>query len=399
MGSLVLAGATSGSTTITPTDAVTATLTLPSTTGTLGLASGSATQSINAQNTFGFKNRIINGGMVIDQRNAGASVSNNGYIIDRFAFDRGVSTAVVTGQQSSTVPSSGFSNSVVLTVTSGAATTSGDYSVFRQAIEGYNVADLNWGTSSAKTVTLSFWVRSSLTGTFGVSFVNSAQNRYYIGSYTISATNTWEQKSITVSGDQSGTWVTTNGAGINIYWDIGVGTTYSASSGSWGTGAGVYGLTGGVKLLANTGATLYITGVQLEVGTQATSFDFRDYGRELILCQRYYYLHAGTFVNPNSTTVTPIGIGSQEDSTLAITHVPFKVNMRSAPTLVVSTGTDYYRFTRAGGTDLFNSFSLDSAITTIASIYNATEISGTAGWAGRMMTNSTSASVAFNAEL
>ncbi len=235
-----------------------------------------------------FRNKLINGAMVIDQRNAGASVSNSGFIVDRFAFDRGVSTATVTGQQSSTVPTNGFSNSIVLTVGTGAATTSGDYSIFRQPIEGYNVADLNWGTSSAQTITLSFWVRSSLTGTFGVAINNSAQNRYYIGSYTINSANTFEYKTITIPGDQSGTWLKTNGAGINLYWDIGVGSTYSAAAGSWGTGTSIYGLTGGVKLLANTGATWYITGVQLEAGTTASPFEYRQYGTEFSLCQRYF---------------------------------------------------------------------------------------------------------------
>jgi len=285
----------------------------------------------SGSNNATFRNKIINGACVIDQRNAGASVSNSGFIVDRFAFDRGVSTATVTGQQSSTVPTNGFSNSIVLTVGTGAATTSGDYSIFRQPIEGYNVADLNWGTSSAQTITLSFWVRSSLTGTFGVAINNSAQNRYYIGSYTINSANTFEYKTITIPGDQSGTWLKTNGAGINLYWDIGVGSTYSAAAGSWGTGTSIYGLTGGVKLLANTGATWYITGVQLEAGTTASPFEYRQYGTELGLCQRYF--QRNTFDNSDY----PFSSAYAYTTNTAAGYLPLAVPMRATPTVAIVT--------------------------------------------------------------
>ena len=290
----------------------------------------SVTGTLNTPNTFGFKNRIINGGMVIDQRNAGASVSSTGYVTDRFAFDRGVSAATVTGQQSSTVPSSGFTKSLVLTVGTGAATAAGDYSIFRQAIEGYNVADFGLGTASAQTFTLSFWVRSSLTGTFGVAFNNGAANRYYVGSYAISVANTWEQKTVTVAGDTSGTWLTTNGAGMQVYWDIGVGTTYSAAAGAWGTGSNIYGLTGGVKLLANTGATLYITGVQLEKGSTATSFDFRDYTSELAMCQRYYQTIGYGFAT------LPVIVAGYSGTTSSVGQIKHIVSMRAAPTFSVT---------------------------------------------------------------
>jgi len=294
----------------------------------------------SGSNNATFRNKIINGACVIDQRNAGASVSNSGFIVDRFAFDRGVSTATVTGQQSSTVPTNGFSNSIVLTVGTGAATTSGDYSIFRQPIEGYNVADLNWGTSSAQTITLSFWVRSSLTGTFGVAINNSAQNRYYIGSYTINSANTFEYKTITIPGDQSGTWLKTNGAGINLYWDIGVGSTYSAAAGSWGTGTSIYGLTGGVKLLANTGATWYITGVQLEAGTTASPFEYRQYGTEFVLCQRYYFQDSG-----GGGSIGFMYHASTGDPNVHYIY-PYKATMRTTPTVTITVsnttpGTQY----------------------------------------------------------
>jgi hypothetical protein len=234
-----------------------------------------------------FKNRIINGAMVIDQRNAGASATANDgtFFTDRFVFADSVD-AKFTGQQSSTAPA-GFKNSLLLTSSSAYSVSSTDYFLLNQNIEGFNVADLGWGTADAKTVTLSFWVRSSLTGTFGGVLNNSANDRSYAYTYTISAANTWEYKTVTIAGDTSGTWVTNNGLGLRVRWALGAGSTRSTSAGSWQ--AGLYlSATGAVSVVGTNGATFYITGVQLEVGSTATSFDYRPYGTELALCQRYY---------------------------------------------------------------------------------------------------------------
>jgi len=243
----------------------------------------------------GFKNRIINGGMVIDQRNAGASVtvSSNQYTLDRFRSlaSGGGAYSVV---QSSTAPT-GFSTSMLMTVTTTdtplAAT---DYYVLRQSIEGYNIADLQWGTASAATVTLSFWVRSSVTGTFGGS-LNNDSARAYPFTYTINAANTFEQKTITIAGDTSGTWNKTNGLGINVEISLGAGSSLLATAGAWTTPSTSppTSATGSTNLMATNGATFYITGVQLEKGSTATSFDYRPYGTELALCQRYYEQVAG----------------------------------------------------------------------------------------------------------
>ena len=156
-----------------------------------------------------------------------------------------------------------------------------------QNIEGFNVADLGWGSASARTVTVSFWVRSSLTGLFGGSFVNSAFNRSYPFSYTISAANTWEYKTIVVAGDTSGTWVTDNGVGIRVIFSLGAGSSYSGTAGAW-SGSYLPSATGATSVVGTNGATFYITGVQLEAGTVATPFERRSYGQELALCQRYF---------------------------------------------------------------------------------------------------------------
>jgi hypothetical protein len=294
MASVVINGDTSGAVTISaPAVAGTTTLTLPTTSGTI-LQSGTAvTEAQGGTGTttgyYGFKSRIINGAMVIDQRNAGASVSGNGvYTLDRWYAQASVNSKYTAQQNAGSVtPPAGFAN--YLGVTSSSAYTVGASENFSllQAIEGYNMADFAWGTASASSVTLSFRVYSSLTGTFGGSLQNSAQNRSYPFTYTISSANTWTTISVTIAGDQSGTWLKTNGAGIYMWIGLGVGATVSGTAGSW-SGSNYVGATGATSVVGTNGATFYITGVQLEKGSTATSFDYRPYGTELLLCQRYY---------------------------------------------------------------------------------------------------------------
>jgi hypothetical protein len=251
----------------------------------------------NLPNTFGFKNRIINGGMVIDQRNAGASVTLNNtasYTLDRW-YDRcvgGAGSAVMTVQRSTTAPT-GFTNSKLTTVTTSKSPAVSEQFWFYQAVEGLNMSDFGMGTASAVTFTLSFWVRASVTGTYSVAFQNSAQNRSYVVTYTVNAANTFEYKTVTITGDTTGTWLTDNGVGMYVFFDTGSGSNFNATAGAWTAGT-YYRTSGSVSLIANSGATFYITGVQLERGSVATSFDFRDYGRELILCQRYYETSGGS---------------------------------------------------------------------------------------------------------
>jgi hypothetical protein len=249
-----------------------------------------------ADSSLGFRNRIINGAMVIDQRNAGASVTagaSETFTLDRWAYYNSQASKMTVQQNAGSVtPPTGFSNYLGVTSSSAYTVLTGDFFVIRQLIEGFNTADLAWGTASAATVTLSFWVRSSLTGTFGGSLGNGAFNRSYPFTYSISSANTWEQKTITVAGDTSGTWVgATNGIGMRVYFGLGVGSTYSGTAGAW-TGSGLFSATGATSVVGTSGATFYITGVQLEKGSTATSFDYRPYGTELALCQRYYQLMA-----------------------------------------------------------------------------------------------------------
>jgi hypothetical protein len=276
-------------------------------------------QFYNTQQSLGFKNRIINGAMTINQR-AGGTVTVNQYF--NYITDRWCAFANVNGKytsaQSSTVPT-GFNNSLIATSTSAYSVSSGDVFNLGQYIEGFNTADLGWGTANAATVTLSFWVRSSLTGTFGGAIRNSAEDRSYPFTYTISSANTWEQKTITVAGDTTGTWLTTNGIGIRVIFGLGVGSTYSGTAGAW-AGANYYSATGATSVVGTSGATFYITGVQLEKGSTATSFDYRPYGTELALCQRYFCkaMTASGYAN----TTTQVGLTGS-----------FPVTMRTSPTM------------------------------------------------------------------
>ena len=234
----------------------------------------------------GMKNRIINGAMVIDQRNAGAAITANGYSVDRFEYAN-FTDGTFSVQQDTTAPA-GFIKSLKVTVTSADASVTTNQSAFiSQKIEGLNCADLGWGTAGAASVTFSFWVRSSLTGTFGGSFRNNATDRSYPYSYTISAANTWEQKTVTIAGDTTGTWLTTNGVGINIGFSLAAGPSVVGTASTWAS-ANYVSATGATSVVGTNGATFYITGVQLEKGSTATSFDYRPYGTELALCQRYY---------------------------------------------------------------------------------------------------------------
>jgi len=278
----------------------------------------------------GFKNRIINPGMVIDQRNAGASVTPAAatYTLDRwYAFmDVGSKFSV---QQSTTAPA-GFTNSMLITSTSAYTVGAGEAYGVRQMIEGFNAADFGWGTANAQTVTLSFKVRSSLTGTFGGVLRNSANNRTYPFTYTISAANTFEDKSVTIAGDTSGTWLTTNGTGIGVVFGIGVGSTISGPAGAW-AGTGYWGATGATSVVGTNGATFYITGVQLEKGSTATSFDYRPYGTEEALCQRYCYM----FQNPTGASGdgSTFGAGYTDSSSQGVYFITFPVSMRTTPSL------------------------------------------------------------------
>jgi hypothetical protein len=306
--------------------------------GTSGLTFNDASTQNTAASGFGFKNRLINGSMQIDQRNAGASVTQSNsivYTLDRWgSFGTVTSKFTIQRNAGSVTPPAGFTNYLGCTSTSSYSVGASElYEIF-QMIEGFNTADLNWGTANASPVTISFWVRSSLTGTFGGFLNNSASNRTYPFSYTINSANTWEQKSVTIAGDTIGTWLTNNGIGIQVAFNLGCGSSLSGTANTWNSGT-AYSPTGAVSVVGTNGATFYITGVQLEKGSTATSFDYRPYGTELALCQRYCLVYS------NATDGSVRLFGWNYLSSIGVCQAYFPVQTRVAPSgiRVVNAGT------------------------------------------------------------
>jgi len=295
------------------------------------------------------RNRIINGAMVIDQRNNGAATANtiNGYTVDRWIVGQTVTGKLIAQRNAGSVtPPAGFSNYLGVTSQSAYAVLSSDIYRIYQLIEGFNVSDLAWGTASAQTVTVSFWVRSSLTGTFGGAIGAANGSRTYPFSYTISAANTWEQKSVTIPGDTSGTYPSDNTASIALQFGLGVGSTFSGTAGAW-SGSALVAPTGAVSVVGTNGATFYLTGVQLEVGSVATPFERRLYGQELALCQRYYLVDSVEL----RTTIR------SSNSTERVAAWFFPVAMRTAPT-ITATATG-----GTGGSSFISTLKADLTIT------------------------------------
>jgi hypothetical protein len=293
------------------------------------------------------KNRIINGDMRIDQRNAGAATANtiSGYTLDRWQVLQSVTGKLIAQQNAAAVtPPTGFTNYLGVTSQSSYSILTNDYYAILQSIEGYNIDDLDFGKATAKTVTLSFWVRSSLTGTFSGSLRNSAATRSYPFTYTISVANTWELKSVTIAGDTSGTWLTTNGIGLYIWFSLGTGSTYSGTAGAWAA-TNYVSATGATSVVGTNGATFYITGVQLEQNTTATPFERRLYNQELANCQRYFYKHQNT----NGGNSYPVMLQCYSTTAAFGKILDLPVTMRATPTAATTSTSGTFTPTTANG--------------------------------------------------
>jgi hypothetical protein len=305
--------------------------------GSTGIQFPDSSLQAAAASPYVLKNRIINGAMVVDQRNAGASVTptvSTTYTLDRWGYSfTQASKASIQQNAGSVTPPVGFSNYYGFTSLSAYSVLSSDIFAIAQFIEGFNTADLNWGTANAKTVTLSFWVRSSLTGTFGGAITNSPVDRSYPFTYSIPIANTWTFISVTIAGDTTGTWIgATNGIGMRVWLGVGMGSTNSGTAGAW-AGADYRSATGATSVVGTNGATFYITGVQLEQNTSATPFERRLYNQELANCQRYYYRISA------SSNSQPFANAFCDSTTVARGVVPFPVTMRDRPTALEQSGT------------------------------------------------------------
>jgi len=278
------------------------------------------------------RNLIINGACVIDQRNGGSAVScvagTTKALADRWKADiAGGIDGVFSAQQQTSVVPTGFQYATKLTVTTVHTTagTSHYYRYYYAGIEGYETNQLEIGNSNAKTVTISFYVRSSVTGTYCVGLQNASANRSYAAEYSISSANTWERKEVTISLDQSGTWNDTNGIGLRLFWDLGSGSNWDMTADTWAA-TNTWKTSNQTAWITNASATFYITGVQLEVGEQATPFEHSEsYGETLAKCQRYYCI-TGT----SAGYITPTGVGAYG---YLLAPMSFPVEMRSAPSM------------------------------------------------------------------
>lgn len=287
-----------------------------------------------------FRNKIINGDMRIDQRVSGTITATNTWMVDRFYQSHNIDGAQ-SFQQVTDAPDGFFNSIKYTTTTADASLASTQYSMLRYKMEGYTLADLSYGTAAAKTATLSFWVKSSATGTFGGTLINSASDRVYPYTYTINASNTWEKKIVVIPGDTTGTWLNTNGNGLEIKWSFGAGSTYTASAtGAWQAGFAIH-ASGATSLINTLNATWQLTGVQFEVGSQATEFERRPFGTELALCQRYCWNVA------SDTSILTMFNGVSRGSGTYFYNIPTPVPMRTTPSFSVG-GTGTVRITYAG---------------------------------------------------
>jgi hypothetical protein len=372
-----------------------------------GGTSGTVTLNFDVANFGGGsyaagKNRIINGAMIIDQRNAGAAVTVNAnsafYPVDRFQGVGLASDGVFTLQQSTSTPPAGLINYIRATVTTADASIGASERYFlQQKIEANQLYNFGLGTADAKTFTLSFYVRSSLTGTFSGAMRNSAASRSYVFSYTINAANTWERKSITLTGDTTGTWETGVNTGMNLNWSLGTGSTLSTTANAW-TAGNFVAETGAVNLIGTLSATWDITGVQLELGSVATEFSLATgtIAGELAACQRYFNRAVNGSVNSNYR----LSGGNAISSSGAELNYSFPVTMRTSPTVSVSAAGDYFLISSSGGVAGYPTSISGGILTPTNARVDATGAAGlTAGNATALQAANSSARLDFSAEL
>ena len=345
-----------------------------------------------------FRNIIINGDMSIAQRGTSATgkTSSGIYTVDRFGS--GISSAGTwTQSQSTTVPSGqGFAKSLKMdcTTAQGSLGSSDRLQIF-QKFEGQNLQYLKKGTSSAESLTISFWVRSNKTGTYICEIYDTDNTRHIAKSYTISSADTWEKKTITYAGDTSGALDNDNAESLSVFFWLVAGSDFTSGTlaTSWSSITNANRAAGQtVNLSDSTDNEWYMTGLQLEAGTTASDFEFLPVDVNLQRCQRYFYMHA-------NTNADEIGIGGYYSSSQIFCDFQFPVSMRTTPSVYITTGTNYFRIFRNEAIDSFNSLTFGAGNVNMFGLYNNTEVSGTAGHAGFIRPENSSAVIGADAEL
>ena len=357
---------------------------------------GTCSANITSVNGGALSNRnlLINGDMRISERHGTTSkaLTNAQFSLDRWQVVNDNAASKFTTQQVADAPA-GFYYSLKMTSSSAYTPLSTEVFGVGQKIEGFNTSWLGFGASNPKSITISFFVKSSLTGTFGGSVLNEDMFRGFPFTYTISDADTWEKKTVTVPGVATGTWHATDGTGIRVHWSMGAGANRSDTAGQWSTTQFSFHPTGATSVVGTNAATLQITGCQVEEGSVATDFEHRPISQELALCQRYYYKHC----EGNDKDICS---GGYYRSDLSLGSVHFPVTMRTSPSLDHTTGTDYYGIYANNTFDKFNNFQLVSGGPNSAALDSLTGTGGTLGHAGRIATAAnTAAYIAFSAEL
>jgi hypothetical protein len=381
-------------------DATNATVTYPAGSITdAAISSTAAIQQSKISGSPGFRNIVINGDMSLAQRSTSvASITTSGYkTVDRMNLAYN-SLGTWTQSQSTDVPTGqGFATSLKMDCTTADAAPSGaDVLILEQIFEGQNLQYLKKGTANAVSLTLSFWVKSTKTGTFIATLQDNDNSRTISKSYTVNVTDTWEKKTITFEGDTSGVLGNDNGASLILQLWLGAGTDYTSGTlaTSWEPTVTANRAVGQVNIADSTSNDWYITGVQLEAGTTASDFEFLPVDVNLARCQRYYYGHA-----IGSDTFKPIGGVSYYSSSIVIGFLQFPSTMRTIPSLVSTSGVSFYRIDRNTSQNYLNSLTIVNTSENMTGVVNITEASGTAGDSGWLYTNDASATVAFNSEL
>ena len=341
------------------------------------------------------RNLVYNGAMQVAQRGTSTTgITTAGYYtVDRYLFEPASMGTWTMSVENDAPTGSGFGKSTkILCTTADASPAASDNLNLQTRIEGQDLQRVAKGTPSAQQLTLSFWVKSNVTGTYIAELYDGDNSRQVSASYTVSASATWERKVITFPADTTGAFDNDNGLSLYLVWHLGSGSNLTSGTLNtvWATPISANRAVGQTNLAAATDNYWQITGVQLEVGPAATPFEFKSFGQELRECQRYYYQHLkGT---------GPVGIGLMQNSATGLFYFNFPVTMRAVPSLISETGTNYYQFYRAGAAYNFNSFYLNQATTNTAELANAT-LSGTAGDAGQTSGRNALSSIALSAEL
>lgn len=320
-----------------------------------------------------FRNRLINGDFLIDQRNAGASLTNtvaNSWPVDRWRIYGDVAGKFSAQQNYNISPPPGFISHIGILSLSAYSVGASEVFQLTQAIEGYNVADLAWGTSSATAVTLSFWVQSSISGTFGGAVQNSATNRSYPFLFNIISANAWEYKKITIPGDTTGTWLKDNSAGVVIRFCFGSGSTHSGVSGVWAS-ADYRTANTATSLVGTNGATFYLTGVQFEKGGSATPFETLPFSVRISLCQRYFEKSYAIGTVPGTAGGNGAIIGSRQNGGFECATI-FRVMKNTTPTMTI-----YSPATGTSAKIRNNATAADETVSNVSANDNGVNVDGT----------------------